>query len=338
MDRKVLFARIGWMTFYAGARDERPIGGGSYNQDRIGSELFNFRPVKGLLYGFARGGSRNAFNLTRIAPHVGNAEQLEHVLVIFVAKHPKGGQRVVGWYKDATVYRVGRNHPIQPSYKQRVAYGIKAPSKDACLLPTHWRTELVPGKKGGMGQSNVCYAGRDGKVTLKPWMTRILKYIDGYEGPNLLQDKSAEAEKTDAMESVIETSHGFETNPRIRRAIEDFSVQTAKRHFERLGFKVEIKGKPYDLRCSKGRQTKYVEVKGTRTDGSAVALTRNEVAFLRKHQRSAAMFLLHHVEVKAGKMPKASGGVMRLIEPWNPDCGTLKPVTFFLHFRQKHKA
>lgn len=334
MTKRVLFARIGWMKFYCGARDEKPLGGGSYNKDRIGSELFNFKPVKGWLYGFAKGGSRtNAFNLKRIDPNVGNGDKVEHVLVVFVARHPKGGQRVVGWYKSATVYRLRRNHPIQPSYKKRVAFCIKADSKGARLLPTRWRTEPVPGQKGGMGQSNVCYAARGGRITLRPWMERVLKYIGDYNGPNLLNDRSAEAEETDAIETVIETSAGFETNPRIRHAIEEHSVQEAKRHFEKLGYKVEIKGKPYDLLCTKGRQTKYVEVKGTRTDGSAVALTRNEVAFLKEHKKSAAMFVLHHVELKTGNKPKAFGGKLKLIEPWDPECGVLKPVTFFLHFK-----
>src|SRR5208282_3711898 len=90
MTSNVLFARIGWMKFYAGAIEEKPIGGGSYNKEHIGSELFNFMPVGGFLYGFARGGSRaTAFNLRRIDPTAGKSDKLEHVTVVFVAKHPR---------------------------------------------------------------------------------------------------------------------------------------------------------------------------------------------------------------------------------------------------------
>jgi hypothetical protein len=46
-----------------------------------------------------------------------------------------------------------------------------------------------------------------------------------------------------------------------------------------------------------------------------------------------AMFVLHSVKIKPGKKPKAFGGEMKLIEPWDPSCGDLKPVTFFLRFR-----
>jgi hypothetical protein len=334
MDRKVLFARIGWMKFYTGAIEEKPVGGGSYNKEHIGSELFNFRPVSRFLYGFARGGSRtSAFNLKRIDPKAGKSDKLEQVTVVFVAKHPSGGQRVVGWYENATVYRKWESHPIQPRYKKGVAFCIKAASAGARLLPTSWRTEPVPGGKGGMGQSNVCYPVRRGRPAFKPWMLRILKYIEDYDGPNLLDDRSVEAEEIEPIETVIETSAGFETNPGIRRAIENHSVREATRYFEKLGYRVEVKGKPYDLFCVKDRAKKFVEVKGTRTDGSAVALTRNEVNFLKKNAGSAAMFVLHSIRIKSSKTPKAFGGRMRLIEPWDPSCGELKPITFFLHFR-----
>ena len=39
--RRVLFARVGWMTYYAGPQigDEKPIGGGSNNRKNIGHEV-----------------------------------------------------------------------------------------------------------------------------------------------------------------------------------------------------------------------------------------------------------------------------------------------------------
>ncbi len=328
-----MFARIGWMTFYAGAVDEKPTGGGSYNRDRVGSEVFNFKPVNGFLYGFARGGSKNAFNLKRIDPTAPDTNKIEHVLVVFVAKQPDGGQRVVGWYKDATVYGVLQKHPIHPQY----IYSLAANSRKSCLLPTHWRTEPVPtGRENGIGQSNVCYVVRDGKINIKPWMKKILSYVDSYDGPNLLKDRSTEAENTEKAEAVIETSYGFESNPEIRRAIENYSVQRAKRYFEALEYKVEIKGRPYDLLCTRDQQTKYVEVKGTRSDGGTVVLTRNEVAFLNKNRKSALMFVLHDIKViSTGNRHKVFGGKSRLIEPWDPKCGAIKPITFFLNFHQK---
>ena len=184
-----------------------------------------------------------------------------------------------------------------------------------------------------MGESNVRYPVHDGQLALKPWMLRVLKYVETYDGPSLLEDKDVEAEETAPIEAVIESSAGFETDSAIRKAIEIHSVRRATSYFKRQKYTVEPKGKPYDLLCVKGGTKKYVEVKGTRTDGSAVALTRNEVNFLRENAASSVMFVLHSVKIKPGKKPKASGGEIKLIEPWDPSCGDLKPVTFFLHFR-----
>jgi hypothetical protein len=239
----------------------------------------------------------------------------------------------VGWYKDATVYLEWKDHPIQASYKKRVAFCMKASSAEARLLPSRYRTEELRVGKGGMGQSNVRYTFANGRAAFKPWMLRILKYVEEYNGPNLVEDRMAEADDPGPVVSVIETSAGFETNPRIRQAIEQHSVQAARRYFEKLGYKVHPKGKPYDLLCVKNGSQKFVEVKGTRTDGSVVALTRNEVDFLRANAGSAAMFVLHSIKLRSGKEPKAFGGRMKLVEPWDPSCGELKPITFFFHFQ-----
>ncbi len=44
MTERVLFARVGWMLWYRGvqADDPKPIGGGAYNKDAVGHEVFNF--------------------------------------------------------------------------------------------------------------------------------------------------------------------------------------------------------------------------------------------------------------------------------------------------------
>jgi hypothetical protein len=67
--RRVVFARVGWMKYYAGPQtgDEKPIGGGENNKKNIGHELFNFIIFGGHLYGFVRAADRR-INLERIDP------------------------------------------------------------------------------------------------------------------------------------------------------------------------------------------------------------------------------------------------------------------------------
>ncbi len=70
--RRVLFARVGWMTYYAGPQigDEKPKGGGSYTKEKVGHEVFNFADFGGQMYGFVQAKNRR-INLERIDPAVG---------------------------------------------------------------------------------------------------------------------------------------------------------------------------------------------------------------------------------------------------------------------------
>jgi hypothetical protein len=95
----VLFVRVGWMHFYSGPvpGDERPIGGGSYNKDKIGHEVYNFRDSKGTLYGYFQPTMHShKVALERVWPKAKSAQCLKNALVIFVARRPKGGQVIVG--------------------------------------------------------------------------------------------------------------------------------------------------------------------------------------------------------------------------------------------------
>src|ERR1017187_8903672 len=104
---RVLFARIGSMTHYAGPQkgDERPKGGGGYNKTNVGHELFNFASFNGRLYGNRTGNGR--INSARIDPGSDGVKKLEDVLVVFVAR-----QHIVGWYRGATVYATDAKLPI----------------------------------------------------------------------------------------------------------------------------------------------------------------------------------------------------------------------------------
>src|ERR1700758_770058 len=100
--RAVLFVRIGWMHFYNGQipGDERPVGGGSYNDDEVGHEVYNFREANGSLFGyFQPPGSSWAINLGRIDPGAADDPDISGVLVVMVAKRTDVGQVIVGWYK-----------------------------------------------------------------------------------------------------------------------------------------------------------------------------------------------------------------------------------------------
>jgi hypothetical protein len=135
----------------------------------------------------------------------------------------------------------------------------------------------------------------------------------------------------DELEKGLAGGQGFVLDSKVRQALEGYAMDAAKRHYKGLGYRWEDLSKtcPYDLRCSKGNDVVYVEVKGTQTDGVEIILTPGEVEFARRHKGQMALFILHSIHVAAGEGgPVLSGGERYLIQPWDVDLGTLKPVSF----------
>jgi hypothetical protein len=176
---KVLFSRIGWMKYYDGSKpdDRRPIRGGSSNKRRPGTEIYNFRKCGRLFYGFVQPQARSKrIKLERISPGV-RSDAIAGVLLIFVAVHPEEHeQRVVGWYKNATLYR--KHQPSFSLKRKKLHYSAVSKVSDAVRLPVEMRIWPIRAGKNGMGQANVCYLYQtNGKLKKINWPSRILKAI-----------------------------------------------------------------------------------------------------------------------------------------------------------------
>lgn len=340
---RVLFARIGWMRFYNGPvpGDERPIGGGKFNRRAIGHEVYNFRVTQSRLYGYFEPSMRShAIALERIDPIAANADQLAHVLVVFVAPRPGDRQFIVGWYRDATVLRFeSRRSPGKPAGYGHFCY---ASANNCILLPDEKRRHKIAAGRGAFGQANVCYPlNPDGSRKQFAWIRQALEFIASYEATNLLMrpEADAETESTIAVEAALARSkgQGFARTPAERKAIEDRAMAAAKRHFRKHGFTVEDVSRycPYDLRCRRKSQELHVEVKGTVTDGAAVVLTYNEVAHAQSKLNNCALFILHSIRLHRGK---AIGGSQRVVLPWQINTRQLRPInytyTFSTHISQ----
>ena len=105
---RVLFARIGYMKFYTGSKpeDEKPIGGGAYNIHNIGHEVNNYLNVNGKVYGYFQPNMNGStIDLSKIE-HGVEGDKIDKVLLIWIATDPVfGGQVIVGWHSNATIYR-----------------------------------------------------------------------------------------------------------------------------------------------------------------------------------------------------------------------------------------
>jgi len=138
-------------------------------------------------------------------------------------------------------------------------------------------------------------------------------------------------DRDDVIAAVVEDvcyhrSQGFCASPRARRAIEEFAGLRAKQYYEGQGYDVEVRGKPYDLRCSKVDSVLHVEVKGTTTTGDQVLLTPNEVAFVSDHSSSMALFIVSGLQVSLNDEPTVTGGTEIEIRQWRIRHERLTPI------------
>ncbi len=340
--RRVLFARVGWMTYYAGPQtgDEKPIGGGKNNKKNIGHEVFNFTDFSGQLYGFVRA-KEGHIKLERIDPAAGSRDRLDDVLVVFVAQ-----QKVIGWYRAATVHRTGVEFPstvaaeIKKCLKQAhtknfelETYRFECPVKDSVLLPQHERTHEIPSNvKGGFGQSNVCYPYQSsGQRKPDSWMNEAVSYVLNYDKENLLKNPNADNESNEAATISQEQAAGFQSNIAIRRAVEKFAMSKARSVLASKGYKHlndTAKFKPYDYTCEKDGKNFFVEVKGTQTYGKTLILTRGEVEHIASHADQCILVLVHSVNVSGKRDIQVSGGTTVVRESWSVQAEDLSPIQY----------
>ncbi|MCL4552052.1 MAG: DUF3883 domain-containing protein [Candidatus Marsarchaeota archaeon] len=324
---RVIFVRIGWMKNYQGPStdDPRPRAGGDWNREHIGAEVVNFQPFDGKYYGyFEPPGGDGVVDFSRIEPALSTGDELPHTMIIWVARKPDGGQVVVGWYRDATILRT----PIKYSSKARRddwGYNCYCEAPNAQLLPVTERTWTVPRGRNSIGQRNIFYP-LDGEGNLRlndsrfRWVREILAKVDAYDGTHS-RGPAIATETTSAA-----AGQGFVVDSDLRRAIEGHAMMVATAHFEGAGYRVDDHHArhSYDLLITRNGHRRYVEVKGTRTDGETVIVTPSEVRFAREND--TVLFILRGVGVDGSD--RVSGGTALIVDPWTPSDNRLTPTGY----------
>lgn len=124
---------------------------------------------------------------------------------------------------------------------------------------------------------------------------------------------------------------GYRLSPAARRAIENYAMDRARKHFEGQGWHVVDvhQNRPFDFLCSKGDQELRVEVKGTTTAGAQVLLTRNEVDHAKVRFPQVCLFVVSEIELAEddGNYSVSAGNV-RILMPWQVEDGRLQPLTY----------
>jgi tetratricopeptide (TPR) repeat protein len=188
--RKIIFCRIGWMNNYKGIDNDSVSGGFEWvREHNYGHEMFNYLPIDGMVYGYVKP-QANSINLERIG-ECSFDDKIENVLVVFFAACPKVGQIIVGWYKNATVFKEFQE-PIPAIAKlafdkyegliddRSCLCWMTAFENDAFLIPVADRKFIVPRQKHFTGQSNVWYCDSENGAT-QDYVDQVIYYIDNYK-------------------------------------------------------------------------------------------------------------------------------------------------------------
>lgn len=260
---RILFANIGWMAHYRDntAKDQIK-GGGSYRDDDK-HEAFNFLPINGKCYGYVQPVKWGGINLSRIEKDC-HEDKLSDVLVVWIATHPSaGGTYVIGWYKNANVYKTFQEtkYPQRNNYN----YNIVAKAEDCQLLPILQRSFQVPRAntigKGFLGQSNVWYADST-NIDVLQFKDEVINYIKSYKGET--RHLSKQTIKVDAE---------------ARKQVEKAAVKYVTEVYKKLGYTIVSREKEnigWDLDATKKGIKLKLEVKGLAQSHVSVHISGNE--------------------------------------------------------------
>lgn len=179
---KLIFLNIGWMSSYTGKGE---ISGGFRQVVRqgFGHEMFNFKSFKGKMYGAAPV-PHGSINIEKLGASRA-AQSVDNILVIWVAR-----SRIVGWYKNTTVYRHPQPAPKDSGrfYKAKsIGYCVEAAASDCKLiLPPDSRVFPVPRaqkRKHAMGRY-LWYA--EGNAN-RAFRAKVLRYISSNADPSKIK-------------------------------------------------------------------------------------------------------------------------------------------------------
>lgn len=260
---KFVFFNIGWMERYKGLQDgDEIIGGGSYVKiEGCGHEVCNFAEVNGTLYGYVQPpGSQIDIDRLGAQP---DDDEISNITVVWTATRPTGGTAVIGWYKNATVFRNYQKFARASKLHHENGvdgYWACAEVAGSKLLSVNERTCEIPRQiKGGMGQSNVWYADSPESAEV---VARVQALVSGKR--NRVTSSSAAMGKQD-QERKAEIEHA--------------AIRACCEHFEHLGYLVKSVEKDnlgWDLEASSGKTVLRIEVKGLSGSVFSIELTPNE--------------------------------------------------------------
>jgi len=269
LDLPIVFLRIAWMKDYKGITDtDIPKGAGSYvAQNKTGEEIHNFLAQDGKYYGFARIHGGANINITKLGASK-EANHINNVTVVFFATNPTyRSQYIVGWYKNATLFKSLQK--VKHGNGDIQNYVTSCKVADGKLLPLKERNYEVTGP----GQTNLWYP----QAYLKnDQLKKLLTYLNESSSKRKPEPKPARG-------------RGWLIDAELRKKIEVAAMDATADWFEQKGFEisdVHKENKGWDLEASKDKITLHLEVKGTQNNFNGIEVTANEYKNIKKKSKS----------------------------------------------------
>lgn len=193
----ILFLNVAHMKWYSGRTDhDVPVGGGEY-RDEDKEEVNNFNPLDGYMYGYVAAGRHRSINITRLGS-TDNSDSIDGIDVVWTAPTPNRGRIVVGWYRNATVYRHLQEY-------ERGYYHVRAIKENCRLLPTDKRTLRIGDARsqpGGFGR-NVWFAEKHYGARVRRSVKRLMRQAE-----HSVFDRGELNDRTAALEPLNQPPRG----------------------------------------------------------------------------------------------------------------------------------
>lgn len=275
----MLMCNCAWMKYYEGITEtDYPINGGEFiAKNGYGHEVINFQKNGNFVYGYVQ--ARNGtIDIDKIGEK--GLDYVDDILVVWRAKS-KVGSVVIGWYKNARVYRHeqegnNRRHFDYDGETYHPGYLIRARAEDAFLIPVQQRFFPVPVTHKGFGsQTFVSFLAKDEIEEVRNFKISLENYIGNAEnGDFTLPNRGRRGNIDTETKSIIERSAiNCTVDFYVNRGYDVESVES-----DNIG---------YDLAASNSKETLHIEVKGTsvRTQADVnVILTPNEYKTSKKQK------------------------------------------------------
>lgn len=166
---------------------------------------------------------------------------------------------------------------------------------------------------------------------IKPLIEWKPSSIDSQSQTELMASSTYVSKKNSKKENK---GQGRVQNEKLKKSIELYAMEEAFNHYKAEGYAVydvsNKRGIGYDILCERPGSTKYVEAKGTRSNGWGVYVTYTEVDAAKS--KPIDLFIVNKIQISVEENEyKCFGGEKKILSPWKPNSSksTLKPIEYF---------